>query len=165
MKLRYCLILSACILALAGCQNNFPKNETAAFENETVSQTGLDLKKLTDLIGKSDDEVTAVLGPGEEMKNEEGAITERNYTISLLDEDASVSLSFNLSRDGVNLLEKEVIHLGQSGLDEYAENLKALFGEPTETYEKSYFFSFFDKTLVLADPYDDGAYIEISAEE
>ena len=63
------------------------------------------------------------------------------------------------------MLEKEVIHLGQSGLDEYAENLKALFGEPTETYEKSYFFASGDKTLVLADPYDDGAYIEISAEE
>ena len=76
-----------------------------------------------------------------------------------------VSLTFNLYQEGSNILEQAVISLGQSDIKEYAKTLTQLFGEPTETYEKSYFFASGSKTLVLADPYGDGAYIEISLGE
>ena len=131
-----------------------------------VSYTHLDVYKrqdligLTDLVGKSDAEVTAVLGQGKEMKNSEGILLERDYTLPILGENADVSLSFNLYQEGAGLLEQAVINLGQADLDEYAQTLTQLFGEPTEKYEKSYFFVSGNKTLVLADPYDDGAYIE-----
>ena len=36
--------------------------------------------------------------------------------------------------------------------------------EATEEYERSYFFTSGDVTMILADPYGDGAYIEISAD-
>ncbi len=187
MKLRCFLMVSLCLLTLAGCQSNsqgdvtapsavpetveVPQTSTEATtptvqtENETTSQTNVDLKGLVDLVGKPDSEVTAVLGQGEEMKNGEGLLLERNYTLPLLEENANVSLSFNLYQEGANLLEQVVINLGQSDLNEYAQTLTQLFGEPTETYEKSYFFVSDDKTLVLADLYDDGAYIEISLGE
>ena len=76
-----------------------------------------------------------------------------------------VTLTFNLYQEGSDILEQAVINLGQSDIEDYAETLTQLFGEPTETYEKSYFFVSDNKTLVLADPYGDGASIEISLGE
>ena len=134
-------------------------------ENEMPSQSSIDLKSLTDLVGKSDSQVTAVLGQGEEMRNDEGMLLSRDYTLPLLEEDASVSLSFNLYQEGDNRMEQAVVNLGQSDLNSYAQTLTQIFGDPTESYETSYFFSSGDKTLVLADPYGDGAYIEISVNE
>ena len=187
MKLRYYLMISFCLLALTGCQS--PSQETAPAaseasettaaqqtdpeaatstvqaESETLSQTNVDLKALTDLVGKADSEVTALLGQGEEMQNGDGLLLDRSYTLSLLGENADVSLSFNLYQEGSDLLEQAVINLGQSDLSEYAQTLTQLFGEPTESYEKSYIFVSDGKTLILADPYGDGAYIEISLEE
>lgn len=194
MKLRNCFIVSLCLLALTGCQSNSQEtmaetsavSETSAIsetsaarqtnaepaapaaqeESEAASKSAsVDLKVLTGLVGKSDSEVTAVLGQGEEMKNGDGLILERGYTLPLLGENANVSLSFNLYQEGANVLEQAVINLGQSDLSEYAQTLTQLFGEPTETYEKSYFFVSGGKTLTLADPYGDGAYIEISMGE
>lgn len=186
MKLRYSLMVSLCLLALTGCQSSPQETsapssvvseataaqtdsgagaESAQNEQESDSETAVDLKRLTDLVGKTDSEVTAVLGQGEEMKNGEGLILERSYTLPLLGEDASVSLSFNLYQEGVDLLEQATVNLGQSSLDDYARSLTQLFGEPAETYEDSYFFVSDGKTLVLADPYGDGAYIEISMGE
>lgn len=183
MKLRLYLLASLCFLALSGCQNTSQKNvelsssvsETAAelhtgaeeaigAGTETASESSIDLIGLTDLVGKSDAEVTAVLGQGKEMKNSEGILLERDYTLPILGENADVSLSFNPYQEGAGLLEQAVINLGQADLDEYAQTLTQLFGEPTEKYEKSYFFVSGNKTLVLADPYDDGAYIEISVD-
>lgn len=134
-------------------------------ENEMPSQSSIDLKSLTDLVGKSDSQVTAVLGQGEEMKNGEGLILDRTYTLPLMGENANVTLTFNLYQEGSDILEQAVINLGQSDIEDYAETLTQLFGEPTETYEKSYFFVSDNKTLVLADPYGDGASIEISLGE
>ena len=192
MKLHYGLIASLCLLALPGCQISSKEPaassaaetfaaetsaaetsaeapqtsaEAAQTENESSSQADMDLKGLAALVGKPDSEVTAALGQGEEMKNGEGHILERDYTMPILGEDADVSLSFNLYQDGADLLEQAVVTLGQSKLDEYAQAMTELFGEPSETYENSYFFVSGDKTLVLADPYGDGAYIEISAGE
>lgn len=187
MKLHYGLIASLCLLALPGCQIGSKEpaassaaetsaaetsakapqtsTEAAQTENEPSSQADMDLKGLAALVGKPDSEVTAALGQGEEMKNGEGHILERDYTMPILGEDADVSLSFNLYQDGADLLEQAVVTLGQSDLDEYAQAMTELFGEPSETYENSYFFVSGDKTLVLADPYGDGAYIEISAGE
>ena len=180
MKLRNYLAVSLCLLALSGCSSN--SQETAATAAAAIQQTtaaettaaqsadktaspfAADLESLMDLLGKTDFEVTAVLGRGEETKNGEGLILERTYTLSLLGEDAYVSLIFNLYQEGSDLLEQAVIHLGKSDLKEYASALTQLFGEPTETYEKSYFFTSGNKTLVLADPYGDGAYIEISVD-
>lgn len=137
----------------------------AQTESKTVSQSNVDLKSLTDMVGKSDSEVTALLGQGEEVRNEAGLILDRTYALSILGENANVSLTFNLYQEGSNILEQAVISLGQSDIKEYAKTLTQLFGEPTETYEKSYFFASGSKTLVLADPYGDGAYIEISLGE
>ncbi|HIX25108.1 MAG TPA: Ice-structuring protein [Candidatus Lachnoclostridium avicola] len=187
MKLRYSLMVSLCLLALPGCQSRPQETsaaptvasettaaqpdsgktstESAQNESKSPSESSVDLKELTDLVGKTDSEVTAVLGQGEEMKNGEGLILERSYTLPLLGEDADVSLTFNLYQEGADLLEQATVNLGQSSLDDYAQSLTQLFGEPTETYEDSYFFVSGSKTLVLADPYGDGAYIEISAGE
>ena len=186
MKLHYCFAASFCLLALSGCQSGSLQasaapavQSTAAAEtpaahqtdtavqseHESASQTSIDLKGLTDLVGKSDSEVTAVLGQGEEMRNDEGMLLSRDYTLPLLEEDASVSLSFNLYQEGDNRMEQAVVNLGQSDLNSYAQTLTQIFGDPTESYETSYFFSSGDKTLVLADPYGDGAYIEISVNE
>ena len=171
MKLRFCLLITLCILVLAGCKNTSQGSQKADSDKPDVqadsnaaSQSDVDLRELTDLVGKSDAEVTEILGQGEETKNGEGLILERTYTLSLLGEDAYVSLIFNLYQEGSDLLEQAVIHLGKSDLKEYASALTQLFGEPTETYEKSYFFTSGNKTLVLADPYGDGAYIEISVD-
>lgn len=185
MKLRYCFVTSLCLLALSGCQNSsqaaaVPAVQEAGVtetmdsrqtdttdkpESESSSQASIDLKGLADLVGKSDSEVTAVLGQGEEMRNDEGMLLSRDYTLPLLEENTSVTLSFNLYQEGENRMEQAIVHLGQSDLSSYAQTLTQLFGEPTESYETSYFFSFDEKTLVLADPYGDGAYIEISVSE
>ena len=177
MKLRLYLLASLCFLALSGCQNTSQKNvESSSSVSETAAElhTGAEeaigagtetaSESSIDLVGKSDAEVTAVLGQGKEMKNSEGILLERDYTLPILGENADVSLSFNLYQEGAGLLEQAVINLGQADLDEYAQTLTQLFGEPTEKYEKSYFFVSGNKTLVLADPYDDGAYIEISVD-
>ena len=188
MKLRNCLVVSLCLLTLSGCSSislgtsaaasavseNTSVAKTSAdtqaaavvqSENEMPSQSSIDLKSLTDLVGKSDSQVTAVLGQGEEMKNGEGLILDRTYTLPLMGENANVTLTFNLYQEGSDILEQAVINLGQSDIEDYAETLTQLFGEPTETYEKSYFFVSDNKTLVLADPYGDGASIEISLGE
>ena len=99
------------------------------------------------------------------MKNGEGLILDRTYTLPLMGENANVTLTFNLYQEGSDILEQAVINLGQADIEDYAETLTQLFGEPTETYEKSYFFVSDNKTLVLADPYGDGASIEISLGE
>ena len=49
-------------------------------------------------------------------------------------------------------------------LQTYADAMAQMFGEATEEYERSYFFTSGDVTMILADPYGDGAYIEISAD-
>ena len=54
------------------------------------------------------------------MQNGDGLLLERSYTLSLLGENADVSLSFNLYQEGSDLLEQAVINLGQSDLSEYA---------------------------------------------
>ena len=169
MKLRFCLLITLCILVLAGCKNTSQGSQNADSDKPDVqadsnaaSQSDVDLRELTDLVGKSDAEVTEILGQGEETKNGEGVLLERDYTLSLLGEDADVSLAFNLYQENGNVLDQAVINLGASYLDTYAKDLTQLFGEPTETHENSYFFVSDGKTLVLADPYGDGAYIEIS---
>ncbi len=169
MKLRFCLLITLCILVLAGCKNTsqgFQKADSdkpdVQADSNAASQSDVDLRELTDLVGKSDAEVTEILGQGEETKNGEGVLLERDYTLSLLGEDADVSLAFNLYQENGNVLDQAVINLGASDLDTYAKDLTQLFGEPTETHENSFFFVSDGKTLVLADPYGDGAYIEIS---
>lgn len=169
MKSRFCLLITLCILVLAGCKNTSQGSQKADSDKPDVqadsnaaSQSDVDLRELTDLVGKSDAEVTEILGQGEETKNGEGVLLERDYTLSLLGEDADVSLAFNLYQENGNVLDQAVINLGASDLDTYAKDLTQLFGEPTETHENSYFFVSDGKTLVLADPYGDGAYIEIS---
>ena len=178
MKLRNYLAVSLCLLALSGCSSNSQETaataaaaiqqttaaETTAAQSadKTASPSAADLESLMDLLGKTDSEVTAVLGRGEETKNGEGVLLERDYTLSLLGEDADVSLAFNLYQENGNVLDQAVVNLGASDLDTYAKDLTQLFGEPTETHENSYFFVSDGKTLVLADPYGDGAYIEIS---
>ena len=78
MKLHYCFAASFCLLALSGCQSGSLQasaapavQSTAAAEtpaaqqtdtavqseHESASQTSIDLKGLTDLVGKSDSDV------------------------------------------------------------------------------------------------------------
>ena len=72
----------------------------AQTESKTVSQSNVDLKSLTDMVGKSDSEVTALLGQGEEVRNEAGLILDRTYALSILGENANVSLTFNFDSSG-----------------------------------------------------------------
>ena len=85
MKLRNYLAVSLCLLALSGCSSNSQETaataaaaiqqttaaETTAAQSadKTASPSAADLESLMDLLGKTDSEVTAVLGRGEEMKN------------------------------------------------------------------------------------------------
>ena len=98
------------------------------------------------------------------MKDEENTVVERIYTLPLLDEENTVTLSFNLYQYGSDLLEQATVLLGQEELQTYADAMAQMFGEATEEYERSYFFTSGDVTMILADPYGDGAYIEISAD-
>ena len=98
------------------------------------------------------------------MKDEENTVVERIYTLPLLDEENTVTLSFNLYQYGSDLLEQATVLLGQEELQTYADAMAQMFGEATAEYERSYFFTSGDVTMILADPYGDGAYIEISAD-
>lgn len=77
MKLRFCLLITLCILVLAGCKNTSQGSQKADSDKPDVqadsnaaSQSDVDLRELTDLVGKSDAEVTEILGQGEETKME-----------------------------------------------------------------------------------------------
>ena len=186
MKLRYSLIAplfaSFSLVALAGCSSKSSAampSETAAptqaqtqeqattaapGETESAAVSDIQLADLIQLMGKTDSEVVSVLGNGKEMKDEENTVVERIYTLPLLDEENTVTLSFNLYQYGSDLLEQATVLLGQEELQTYADAMAQMFGEATEEYERSYFFTSGDVTMILADPYGDGAYIEISAD-
>ena len=107
MKLRFCLLITLCILVLAGCKNTSQGSQKADSDKPDVqadsnaaSQSDVDLRELTDLVGKSDAEVTEILGQGEEMKNGEGLILDRTYTLPLMGENANVTLTFNFDSSG-----------------------------------------------------------------
>ena len=59
-------------------------------------------------------------------------------------------------------MEQCTINLNKADLEEYEKKLESFLGKPSETYEKSYFFTTETVTVVLANPYDDVPYIEIS---
>lgn len=122
------------------------------------------LKTLTALIGETDSEAVKILGEGNPSYNGEGVLLERGYTLPVLGKDALVTLNLNLYRYGEDRVDQIVVSLGDSGLQDYADSMEQIFGEPVKTYEKSYFFSDGSVTLVLADPYDDVPYIEITGE-
>ena len=186
MKLRYSLIAplfaSFSLFALAGCSSKSSTampSETAAptqaqtqeqaksavpAETESAAVSDIQLADLVQLMGKTDSEVVSVLGNGREMKDEENTVVERIYTLPLLDEENTVTLSFNLYQYGSDLLEQATVLLGQEELQTYADAMAQMFGEAAEEYERSYFFTSGDVTMILADPYGDGAYIEISAD-
>ena len=115
-----------------------------------------------ELIGKSDSNVVSVLGEGDPLTNDDSVLLNRDYTLSLFNEDVSVSLAFNLYQHKANLLDQCTIHLTKPDLDGYKKILVGLLGTPSETYEKSYFFETSTATVLLADPFDDVPYIEIS---
>ena len=179
MKLRYSLIAplfaSFSLFALAGCSSKssaaMPSETAAPTQAQTQEQATTAVPAETEsaavsdiqLMGKTDSEVVSVLGNGKEMKDEENTVVERIYTLPLLDEENTVTLSFNLYQYGSDLLEQATVLLGQEELQTYADAMAQMFGEATEEYERSYFFTSGDVTMILADPYGDGAYIEISA--
>ncbi len=180
MKLKMLFISAFCAAALSAC-TAIPslggKAETSAAaqteaeassqeadkessETESV-QASSDFQILLDLMGKHDSQVVSVLGDGEAMENE-GVILSRDYVLPVFDENASVTLSFNLYQSEQDLLEQCTIRLEKQSLEEYKAVLEKELGQPTETYEKSYYFAAEGSTVVLADPFDDGPYIEIS---
>lgn len=142
------------------------ESRTEAVLTETgAASTKLDgIKTLVSLIGETDSEAVGLLGEGNPSYNGEGVLLERGYTLPILGEDSQVTLDLNLYRYGEDRVDQIVVTLGDSGLQSYADSMEQLFGEPVKTYEKSYFFSDGDVTLVLADPYDDVPYIEITGE-
>lgn len=137
--------------------------DTSAEENsKDISQT-VDFKTLLGLIGKTDSEVVSVLGEGKSTANNSSSLINRVYTLSLFDEDVSASLYFNLYHEGTGQLEHCIISLNKPDLEGYEKILEDLLGKPSKTYEKSYFFTTDTATVVLADPYDDVPYIEITS--
>ena len=66
------------------------------------------------------------------MKDEENTVVERIYTLPLLDEENTVTLSFNLYQYGSDLLEQATVLLGQEELQTYADAMAQMFGEATE---------------------------------
>ena len=190
MKLKFILFVCVCIIVLSACRNQSPlKAETSAINktlaepsnssnidnklqtteksevNENLFEDNLkpiDFVTLLDLVGKPDSYVVSVLGEGTSMKNNDSTLINRDYTLSLFDEDVSVSLFFNLYKEEGDILEQCTINLNKADLEEYEKKLESFLGKPSETYEKSYFFTTETVTVVLANPYDDVPYIEIS---
>ena len=190
MKLKFILFVCVCIIVLSACRNQSPlKSETSTINktlaepsnssnidnklqtteksevNENLFEDNLkpiDFVTLLDLVGKPDSYVVSVLGEGTSMKNNDSTLINRDYTLSLFDEDVSVSLFFNLYKEEGDILEQCTINLNKADLEEYEKKLESFLGKPSETYEKSYFFTTETVTVVLANPYDDVPYIEIS---
>lgn len=146
--------------------STFSQATTKTSVSETVFEKNdkntVDFKTLMELIGKSDSNVVSVLGGGDPLTNDDSVLLNRDYTLSLFNEDVSVSLAFNLYQHKANLLDQCTIYLTKPDLDGYKKILVGLLGTPSETYEKSYFFETSTATVLLADPFDDVPYIEIS---
>lgn len=185
MKLKFLLLVSLCTIALSACKN--PSSSTvntsaapaetstkasqpvstqttttqAAAESSSAS-TSIDFNTLMGLVGKPDSEVVSVLGEGEPLKNDASKLINRDYMLSLFGENVSVSLYFNLYQEGTDQLEQCTINLNKPDLNGYEKILEGLLGKPSETHEKSYFFTTDTATVVLANPYDDVPYIEIT---
>ena len=179
MKGKLLLVTILCAFALAACGRKAPASEgSAAAENAPAqeeaepskgqtaeadpSSANITVASLAGLIGKEDAEAVALLGEGTPEYGGEDMLTGRRYQLDLLGELADVSLSINLYREGDNVVEQCRIDLPQSDLQACRDQLAGLFGEPSESYENSYFFETDTAVIVLADPYGDGPYIEIS---
>lgn len=167
------LLLSAVILtaALSACnaktEATFPTaaaqaKSPAPTDNTKAEATSPDLMTITELMGKQDEEVVAVFGEGEAMKNEEGFLLYRDYTIPVLGDPADVSLKFNMYDYGKNKLESCTINFQENDLEKYKEEMIPLFGEPEVLSEASYSWESGNSVLILASPYGDAPYIEIS---
>ncbi len=144
-----------------------PDKESAASGTGTSSGTDgaaveVSLASLVELLGKNDSEAVALLGEGTPEYNGDDVLLSRTYTAELLGAQADLSLSVNLYQYGENLVEQCRADLSSGDLETYRAQLAELFGEPTESYDSSYFFQSGTVTIVLADPYGDGPYIEIS---
>lgn len=131
---------------------------------ETAVSGTVDLETILSLMGKNDSEVVSALGEGEPMDND-GTIINRDYTWNLFGGEVSATTYFNLYQEGKNLLEQCTINLPENDLEKYAGLLEETLGKPTETYEKSYFYETETASVVLANPYDDAPYIEISMKQ
>jgi hypothetical protein len=190
MKLKFILFVCVCIIVLSACRNQSPLKAETSTINKTLAEPSnssnidnklqtteksevnenlfednlkpIDFVTLLDLVGKPDSYVVSVLGEGTSMKNNDSTLINRDYTLSLFDEDVSVSLYFNLYKEEGDILEQCTINLNKADLEEYEKKLESFLGKPSETYEKSYFFTTETVTVVLANPYDDVPYIEIS---
>ncbi|MCB7065950.1 hypothetical protein LI031_19025 [Enterocloster citroniae] len=190
MKLKFILFVCVCIIVLSACRNQSPLKAETSTINKTLAEPSnssnidnklqtteksevnenlfednlkpIDFVTLLDLVGKPDSYVVSVLGEGTSMKNNDSTLINRDYTLSLFDEDVSVSLFFNLYKEEGDILEQCTINLNKADLEEYEKKLESFLGKPSETYEKSYFFTTETVTVVLANPYDDVPYIEIS---
>ena len=97
------------------------------------------------------------------MKDEENTVVERIYTLPLLDEENTVTLSFNLYQYGSDLLEQATVLLGQEELQTYADAMAQMFGEAAEEYERSYFLHQRRRHHDTGRSLRRRAYIEISA--
>lgn len=190
MKLKLILISSLCAAALSACsilpssagktsssaaarpaaESSAPQTEaegSSSQDSETAenlpasSAEEAGLQTLLDLMGEHDSQVVSVLGEGSAVENE-GVILNRDYALNVLGEDASVTLFFNLYQSDADLLEQCTVRLEKQSLEEYEALLEKELGQPSETYENSYFFNAEGSTVVLADPHDDGPYLEIS---
>lgn len=141
--------------------------ETSDETNTSVdtAPTVVDFQNILDLMGKKDAEVVSVLGEGDPVENDDSTILNREYTLSLFDEDATVIMHFNLYHEGSDELEQCTINLSKKELEDYEKILEDILGKPTETYEKSYFFADETSDIVLANPYDDEPYIEITLKD
>lgn len=173
-------VLSACAANAPALDSSGPQSaENRSLEASPAIESGAEavpaetgsalpkpdeIKTLVSLIGETDSEAIELLGEGSPSYNGEGVLLERGYTLPILGKDSQVALDLNLYRYGEDRVDQIVVTLGDSDLQSYADSMEQLFGEPVKTYEKSYFFSDGDVTLVLADPYGDVPYIEITGE-
>ncbi len=55
-----------------------------------TAPTVVDFQNILDLMGEKDAEVVSVLGEGYSVENDDSTILNREYTLSLFDEDATV---------------------------------------------------------------------------
>ena len=141
--------------------------ETADETNTSVdtAPTVVDFQNILDLMGKKDAEVVSVLGEGTPMILDDSTLINRDYTLFLFDENVTATMHFNLYQEGSDKLEQCTINLTERKLEDYEKLLEEILGKPTETYEKSYFFSDETSDIVLANPYDDEPYIEITLKD
>lgn len=106
-------------------------NGSAAEASENLYEQ---LKALSLLVGKTDEEACQMLGGGEENRTADGAVlVGRNYQAALFDQTCNVYTSY----DEAGMVSLVIAELNGQETEKYERQLEALFGEAVASEDES----------------------------